>query len=256
MRHRRRLRSRLAAVVAALVVAPVALAAAPASAGEKRLWEVEVAKIPTAEYTRDAKVYITESLQALRPYVDGGLGHSRIAPVLADVESRYFDGARLKSATDGATAFDNLQHLESFLKSRLSGASPPNGEAEQAHVVALVETLFGLRLLADAAIQDAEATIGPFRASPPPAPAPAGLTEAFADLDAAKASLAKADTMLVKANPEPATVHASKAWADGFRVLTGWASPTAVTTMATGSSMWWSCGSGPARCWSTPTVTG
>lgn len=220
MRHRRRLRSKLAAVVAALVAAQVALVGAPASAGEKRLWEVEVAKIPTAKYTSDAKVYIRESLQALRPYVEGGLGDRRIAPVLADVESRYFDGARLKGAVDGATVFDNLQHLESFLKSRLSGASPPNGEAEQAHVVALVDTLSGLRLLADAAIQDAEATIGPFRASPPPAPAPAGLAGAFADLNAAKASLAKADTMLAKANPEPATVHASKAWASGFRVLT------------------------------------
>ncbi|MEU5725077.1 hypothetical protein ABZ783_25105 [Micromonospora sp. NPDC047738] len=207
-------------MVAALVAAQVALVAAPASAGSGRLWEVEVAKIPTAKYTRDAKVYVTEATQALRPYVGGGLGDSRIDTVLADVGSRYFDGARLKSVADGAIAFDNLKHLEAFLKGRLNGASPPNGEAEQAHVAAVVETLTGVRLLADAAIQDAEATIGPFRASPPPAPAPAGLAEAFADLDAAKVNLAKADDMLVKANPEPATIQAGNAWSNGFNVLT------------------------------------
>lgn len=220
MKHRRRWRSRLAAVVAALVAAQVALVAAPASAGSGRLWEVEVAKIPTAKYTRDAKVYVTEATKALRPYVGDGLGDSRIGTVLADVDSRYFDGARLKSAADGEVAFDNLKHLEAFLKGRMNGASPPSGESEQAHVRALVETLTGLRLLADAALQDAEATIGPFRASPPPAPAPAGLTEAFADLDAAKVDLAKADDMLVKANPEPATIQAGNAWSSGFNVLT------------------------------------
>ncbi|MBG0568921.1 hypothetical protein [Actinoplanes aureus] len=190
-----------------------------ALAADTPLWKVEVAKIPSAEYTRDAKVYMTEATQALRPYVGGGLGDSRIDPVLADVGSRYFDGARLNGAADGAVVWDNLQHLESFLKSRMTGASPPNGEAEQAHVRTLVETLTGMRLLSDAAIQDAEATIGPFRASPMPAPAPAGLTEAFADLDEAKASLAKSDELLRKASPEPATVHAAKAWTSGYNVL-------------------------------------
>lgn len=220
MRIHARLRIRTAAAaVTVAVVAQAALIASPVLAGEPRLWEVEVAKIPTAEYTRDARLYVTESCQALSPYVEGGLGDSRLAPVLADVQSRYFDGVRLKSAADGAVVFDNLEHLESFLKSRMTGASPPNGEAELAHVRALVETLTGARLLADAAIQDAEATIGPFRASPPPAPAPVGLTEAFADLEAAKVNLAKTDEMLVKANPEPATIQAGRAWANGFNVL-------------------------------------
>ncbi|MEU1689316.1 hypothetical protein [Micromonospora sp. NPDC005707] len=207
-------------MVAALVAAQTALVAAPASAAGSRLWEVEVAKIPTAAYTRDAKVYVSEATQALRPYVGDGLGASRIDPVLADVGSRYFDGARLTSVADGEVTFDNLKHLEAFLKGRMTGASPPNGEAEQAHIAALVETLTGVRLLADAAIQDAEATIGPFRATPPPAPAPAELTGAFADLDAAKANLAKADDMLAKANPEPATIQAASAWSKGFNVLT------------------------------------
>ncbi|MFU8872690.1 hypothetical protein [Micromonospora sp. SL4-19] len=205
--------------MATAVVAQLAIFAGEASAGG-RLWEAEVAKIPAAEYTRDAKVSVTESTEAVRPYVGSGLGDSRIDPVLADVRSRYFDGARLKSASEGEVAFDNLKQLESFLKSRLTGASPPNGEAEQAHVVALVGTLTGVRLLADAAIQDAEATIGPFRASPPPAPAPAGLAEAFADLAAAKVNLAKADDMLRKANPEPATIQSANAWRNGFNVLT------------------------------------
>ncbi|MCM0673260.1 hypothetical protein NCC78_00725 [Micromonospora phytophila] len=206
-------------MLASTVAAQVALFGAEASAGETPLWQVEVAKIPAAQYTRDAKVYVAEATQALRPYVGDGLGDSRIDPVLADVGSRYFDGARLDSAANGEIAYDNLQHLESFLKSRMTGASPPNGEAEQAHVRALVETLTGVRLLADAAIQDAEATIGPFRASPPPAPAPAGLTEAFADLAAAKTDLAQADEMLRKANPEPATIQAGSAWRNGFNVL-------------------------------------
>ncbi|MEV0719012.1 hypothetical protein [Asanoa sp. NPDC050611] len=210
----------MAAAVTVAVVAQLGIFTSEASAGETPRWQVEVAKIPTAEYTRDAKVYVTEATQALRPYVGGGLGDSRIDPVLADVDSRYFDGARLNSAANGEIAFDNLQHLESFLKSRMTGASPPNGEAEEAHVRALVETLTGVRLLADAAIQDAEATIGPFRANPPPAPAPAGLAEAFADLAAAKANLAKADDMLYKANVEPATIQSGNAWANGFNVLT------------------------------------
>ncbi|MGS2613573.1 hypothetical protein ACVCAH_03435 [Micromonospora sp. LZ34] len=206
--------------MATAVVAQLAIFGGEATASETPLWQVEVAKIPTTEYTRDARLYITEATEALRPYVGDGLGDSRIDPVLADVGNRYFDGARLDGDANGEVAFDNLQHLESFLKSRMTGASPPNGEAEQAHVRALVETLTGVRLLADAAIQDAEATIGPFRASPPPAPAPAGLTEAFADLAAAKVDLAKADEMLYKANPEPATIQAGNAWRNGFHVLT------------------------------------
>ncbi len=96
--------------------------------------KTEVAKIPAAAYTRDAKIYISEATQALRPYVGDGLGESRIDIVLADVQSRYFDGARVDGAANGEIAYDNLAHLESFLKRRLSGASPPNGEAEQAHV--------------------------------------------------------------------------------------------------------------------------
>src|SRR5688572_30646535 len=150
MGSRKRLRRRsLALAMTAALAGQLAFVDGSALAADTPLWKVEVAKIPSAEYTRDAKVYMTEATQALRPYVGGGLGDSRIDPVLADVGSRYFDGARLNSAADGAVVWDNLQHLESFLKSRMTGASPPNGEAEQAHVRTLVETLTGMRLLSD-----------------------------------------------------------------------------------------------------------
>lgn len=221
MRIGARLRRRsLAATVAIAVVVQLAGFGERAVAGETPQWQVEVAKIPTAKYTRDARVYVSEATEALRPYVGTGLGDSRIDPVLADVSSRYFDGARLNSAADGEAAYDNLAHLESYLKGRVTGSSAPTGEAGQAHVQALVETLTGVRLLADAAIQDAEATIGPFRADPPPAPPPAGIVEAFADLDAARVDFAKADDMLAKANPEPATVQANSAWRHALSVLT------------------------------------
>lgn len=210
-------RAGLAALLAATIVAQSGMQAV---AAETPLWQVEVAKIPAAEYTRDARAYISEATEALRPYVGSELGESRIDLVLADVGDKYFDGARLDGSANGEIAYDNLKHLEAFLKGRMTGASPPNGEAEQAHIRALVGTLSGVRLLADAAIQDAEATIGPFRASPPPAPMPPGMAEAFADLDAARVSFATADDMLDKANPVPATVHATSAWRQAFNVLT------------------------------------
>jgi hypothetical protein len=120
----------LAAALATMVVAQLAVFGNGAAAAGTPQWQVEVANIPTAEYTRDARAYVSEATQALRPYVGDGLGDSRIAPVLADVDSRYVDGARLNSAANGEIALDSLEHLESFLKSRLTGASPPNGEAE------------------------------------------------------------------------------------------------------------------------------
>ncbi|MEV4538553.1 hypothetical protein AB0J82_32715 [Asanoa sp. NPDC049518] len=217
MRVKRRMRHALAAVVVAAVAAQAF--AAPVKAGPKS-WEAEVAKIPTAAYTRDAVVSITESLNALVPHLGNGPGQERVDAVLADAETAFFDGARLRGTAEGDPAFDNLKQLATFLKSRMGGASAPNGDAELAHLTALVETLTATRLLADAAIQDAEATIGPFRASPPPGPSPPGLAAAFADLDAARDDLAKADDMLRKANPAPATINAGRAWHNGFTVLT------------------------------------
>ncbi|MDG4824607.1 hypothetical protein O7635_22385 [Asanoa sp. WMMD1127] len=206
--------------MAIAVVAQLAMFAGEASAEETPRWQDGVAAIPTTEYTRDARQSITDAIDAVRPYLGDGLGESRVDAVAADVANRYFDGARFKGAGDGGASFDNLKHLASYLKSRLSGNQVPDGPATEAHATALVNVLTAIRLLADAAIQDAEATIGPFRRTPPPAPAPPGLSAAFGDLDAARSGLDKADKMLEKANPTSATVHAEKAWADGFHVLT------------------------------------
>ena len=65
--HGRLRRKSLAAAVAGAVFAQLAIFGGEALAGETPLWQVEVAKIPTSEYTRDAKLYVTESCQVLSP---------------------------------------------------------------------------------------------------------------------------------------------------------------------------------------------
>jgi len=164
----------------------------------------------------------TEAVDAVRPYLGQGSHESKVDAVAADVTNRYYDGARFRSAADADAAFGNLKHLASYVKSRLSGGGSNHDDAEQqqAYTAAIVNLLTAIRLLADAAVQDAEATIGPFRANPPPAPAPPGLSGAFGDLNSAKSWLDKTDKMLEKANVTSATVHAEKAWEDGFHVLT------------------------------------
>jgi hypothetical protein len=215
--HVRFRRKSLAAAVTIAVVGQLAVFVSEASAEETPRWQDVVAAIPTTEYTRDARQSITEAIDVVRPYLGDGLGESRVDAVAADVANRYFDGARFRGASDSAAAFDNLKHLASYLKSRAGSSA---SASDQAHGTALVNVLTAIRLLADAAVQDAEATIGPFRASPPPAPAPPGLSGAFGDLDSAKSWLDKTDKMLEKANATSASVHAEKSWVDGFHVLT------------------------------------
>jgi hypothetical protein len=216
----REIRRKLVLIVAALVTVPLAAVAIPALAADQD-WKTEVAKIPEAQYTRDALTYLREAGATLAPHLGDELGEGRLGPVLEDVESRYFDGARFAAAAAAETALDNLEHFESYLKGRLTGASEPTGSAHVAHVDALVSSLTAVRLLADAAIQDGEATIGPFRTTgPPPGPSPPGLPEAFADLDTARTKLAATDELLRKGNPEPATVHGAAAWRSAFNVLT------------------------------------
>ena len=217
--HPRTLRRTLIPTVAAVLVAHL-VAVTPASADGPD-WRAEVAKIPSADYTMDARAYVDEAGARIQPHLGDDLGESRLEPVLADLSSRYFDGARFIGAADAEVAFDNLAHLESYIKGKVSGGDKPTGEALQAYIDALVGSLTGVRLLADASIQDAEATIGPFRTTgPPPGPVPAGLTEAFGDLDTANAKFAKADEMLLKGNPEPAAVHSAAAQSYAFNVLT------------------------------------
>src|SRR5262249_17013549 len=131
-----------------------------AHAADDSDWRTEVAKVaaisPTG-YTRDAKTSIADAA-LIQPYVGGDLGQGRLEPILADLDTRYFDGARFKSAADADAAFGNLQHLESYLKGQLSGNSR-TGDARRAYIDALVATQTGVRLLSDAAIQDAEVTI-------------------------------------------------------------------------------------------------
>lgn len=216
----RNLRCKIVVGVAALLVAQSAIVASPAAAGESS-WRAEVAKIPAAGYTRDAPTYLRAAGARLSPHLGDSLGDRRLRPVLDDLDARYFDGARFIDAANADIAFANLAHLNSYLKSRVSGGRKPGGEASAAHVDALVSSLTAVRLLADAAIQDGEATIGPFRTTgPPPGPAPPGLAEAMADLDTARKKFAHADEMLRKGNPEPATVHAAAAWSYAFTVLT------------------------------------
>ena len=219
-RNQRWFRPAVASLAAAALVSP--LVAGTAQANELPMWQSELTKIPSTDYSRDALAYMTEGTEALRPWVDEeGLDASRLEPVLDDVANAYFDGARFKGRAEADVAFDNLTKFESYLKSRMTGASPPNGDAETGHVTALVKSMTGVRLLADASIQDAEATIGPFRseALPDDFEIPEGMDQAFELLSAAKADLAKTDEMLVKANVEPATINAARAWDNGFGVL-------------------------------------
>jgi hypothetical protein len=207
--------------VVTAVVGTLALTGTPAVANGEPYWEVAVGKIPATEYTRDAKVLVADSLAALVPYVDKKIVEKKIDPVLADVEGRYFDGARLKGSAEAAVVFENLGPLLEYLEDEMSERSVPKDASERAHVRALVETLTAVRLLADAAIQDAEATIGPFRATPPPTPAPdaALLKKAFDDLKEAKKALADADEQLREADPEDALEEALPAWKKAFGVL-------------------------------------
>ena len=208
-----------AAVVA--VVSPLAFAGTPAMANGEPYWEVAVGKIPATGYTRDAKVLVGDSLAALVPYADRKIVEKKIDPVLADVQSRYFDGARLKNQDDASVVFRHLNPLQEYLEDEMSDRSAPRDAAERAHIRALVETLTAARLLADAAIQDAEATVGPFRASPPPTPTPDAqlLKKAFEDVKQAMKALAEADEQLREADPEDALEAVREAWEKGFRVL-------------------------------------
>jgi hypothetical protein len=144
---------------AVVLVAQLAIAASPAAAADSA-WSVEVAKIPATQYTRDAP-NLRDAGARLSPHLGDYLGESRLGPVLDDVDARYFDGARFSGTADAGIAFDNLAHLESYIKGRVSGGDKPTGEDLVAHVDALVSSLTAVRLLADATIQDAEATIGP-----------------------------------------------------------------------------------------------
>jgi len=107
--HSLRRNSLVLAVVGALVMVLGFSSASNAAADED--WKAAVTQIPATAYTKDAQTYIGEPGAALEPHLGDDLGLPRLRPVLGDLGSRYFDGARLRSTDDGLTAFMDLQQL-------------------------------------------------------------------------------------------------------------------------------------------------
>lgn len=77
------------------LLASYLLIALPAYAGDID-WEAAVKKIPAATYTRDAPTYIREAAERVRPYLSENQITNTLQPVVDDLDTRYFDGARLK----------------------------------------------------------------------------------------------------------------------------------------------------------------
>ncbi len=202
---------RLAVLGSAALLTSSLLVASPAYADDID-WETAVKKIPAAAYTRDAPTYIRQAADRVRPYLSDKEIRNKLQPVLADLDSRYFDGARLKSHAD---AKETVNHLEPLLE-----LLEDEAEEEQTFADALVGTVTGVRLLADASIQDAEAIVNPWKIILPAPAAPAGLSDAQGDLTKAKKALKDADEQLREADPEDATEANAQAWKHGFTVLT------------------------------------
>jgi len=186
------------------------LVASPAYAADID-WESEVKKIPAAKYTRDAPTYIRQATERVRPYLSKEDVKEELQPVLDDLEARYFDGARLRGQTDGKAAFQHYGPLLDLLED--------DAEERRPFADALVGSLTGIRLLADASIQDAEAIVNPWKIIVPAPAAPAGLDTALDDLTKAKHALKEADAQLREADPEDAAEAGAAAWKHGFTVL-------------------------------------
>jgi hypothetical protein len=147
----------------------------------------------------------------VRPYLSDKEIANQLQPVLDDLDTRYFDGVRLKSQAD---AKETVNHLEPLLE-----LLEDEAEDRQPFADALVATLTGVRLLADASIQDAEAIVNPWKIIVPAPTAPAGLSQAQDDLTKAKKALKDADEQLREADPEDATEANAEAWKHGFTAL-------------------------------------
>ncbi|MDY7090048.1 MAG: hypothetical protein SYR96_33770 [Actinomycetota bacterium] len=204
-------RARRSAVLgtAALMVSTF-LVASPARAADLD-WEAEVKKIPAAKYTRDAPTYIRQAAERVRPYLDAEDVRETLQPVVDDLDTRYFDGARLKSDNDARTAYGHLEPLLEELED--------DADDRRAFLDALVGTLTGVRLLSDASIQDAEAIVNPWKVIQPAPPLPDGMTKALDDLKKAKNAFKEADGELREADPEDAAEANALARKHGFAVL-------------------------------------
>jgi hypothetical protein len=233
----RRLRAGLVlvvAIVAQLLQGPFAHASVD--------YKPAVASVATTTQTIHAQAYKQRLDATLRPHVDDPLGLTRLDAVRADVPGRYADEVRFATESDGRAAYTNDLHLTSWLKSRLSGNSPP---AADAHVSALTDILLSGDLAAEAAVADAKVALGselgdeavtveeteeakrsealdegedPL-AEAPEVTTPGGREAALRDLVKAERALAKANKALGKGLPVTALVHDGLAWRHAFHVL-------------------------------------
>jgi hypothetical protein len=250
----------LLTVIATLVIQlanPTSALANPDSGPD---WKAAVKKIPSTRYERDARTYIRERVNALKPYVKERVRKEKLDPVLADLDTRYFDGARFRSVKDAGEALENLRCLVSYLESYLEHGHGHDDDrstaARAAHVSALVGVLSAIRQLADAAMQDADATLGPYLRGPPPTPAPPRLDEAKKDLAKARKEFQHLDKELTRparrkrsnTPPMPGSTGSTSSFAS--------TSPTPATTTRTASPTSSSCGSARAHSSWTPTATG
>ncbi|WP_229074822.1 hypothetical protein [Actinoplanes sp. DH11] len=174
-------------------------------------WESAVTKIPATKYQQDAPTYIREAAERVRPLLSAKTIQTTLQPVLSDLDTRYFDGARLKSTADTKVVFGHFEPYLELLEDEAEDRKP--------FADALVGTLTGIRLLADASIQDAEAIVNPWKIIVPAPAAPAGLATAQDDVKRAKSALRDADEQLREADPEDATEANLAAWKHGFAVL-------------------------------------
>ncbi|WP_157410928.1 MULTISPECIES: hypothetical protein [Actinoplanes] len=205
--HRAR---RTAVLGSAALLASTFLVASPAYAADLD-WEAAVRKIPAATYTRDAPTYVREAADRVEPYLDDEDVAEKLTPIREDLGTRYFDGARLRSAADAQKTFAHLLEIQDELED--------DADERQPYLDALVGSLTGVRLLADASIQDAEAIVGPWKIISPAPPTPTGLDKALEDITKATRALANADEQLREADPEDAVEYAGDTWRNGFAVL-------------------------------------
>ena len=126
---------------AALLVSSL-FVATPAYANDIN-WEDSVKRIPSAKYTKDAPAYLREAAERVRPYLSDKAVRTTLQPVLDDLDTRYFDGARLKSQADQR---ETVKHLEPWIE-----LLEDEAEDRQPFADSLVGTLTAVRLLADAA---------------------------------------------------------------------------------------------------------
>jgi hypothetical protein len=186
------------------------LVASPAYANDLD-WEAAVKKIPAAKYTRDAPTYLREAAERVRPFMDAEEVRETLQPVVSDLDTRYFDGARYRGATDASAAFGHFEPLIDELED--------DADEKQAYLDALVGSLTGIRLLADASIQDAGAVVNPWAIISPAPPKPANFDKALDDVKKAKAAFKEVDAQLRDAETEDAVEQALPAWRHGFAVL-------------------------------------